>query len=209
MYANLKPAVLRAALILLMAAATAAPLCAQTSPADSAPDDGASPAKVTTVGLHRAPGSGFRGAGASFSPDLVGICLYSRGDATSFKVYDLTLELMDVLNGHFDTPGFRFAYHYAVVLRTGVLRGGGYTLYAGPGISCGYVRERSEGRGMMAGLSCLAGVSAAFRHDIDLALEWQAYAAFRLTDPDSPSLSWYQYGLAGAWIPRLRIIKRF
>jgi len=188
MYVTLKPALLKRAALTLLLLAAALPVTRAQSFQDK----------------------GTCAYGASFSPTAIGISFHSPGRRDSFKKYDTTIELMDVINGRFSTPGYRFAYHHAVILNERELPSGQtYRIYSGPGMTVGYVREKGTKRGMMAGISACLGGSVALRHNIFMSLEWQLYAAFLFTDPESPKMQWYDYGVDGAWIPRLIISKHF
>ena len=154
----------------------------------------------------REQGRGFS-AGMASSVRGVGLCGEFSGEPGWFNSFFLTLDLMDILNGRASTPGLKLNYFYNKVLAT--FGEGKFSLYAGPGVTGGYVRNTDGHPNFMGGLSVDAGFSMKCLNSINLSIDFQADLAFSLKDGNSNGLSIYKAGFLHSYYPFVKIAYRF
>lgn len=135
------------------------------------------------------------------SPKGVGFSAEFMHDAESFSAFSLTADLLDIISGVSSSPGIKLTYHYNLIGKT--WDDGKYSLYAGPGLTTGYVRNLGNHSGFMGGLSCDAGLRVRFMRSILLSLEFQADLA--LHSKRLPDLALYKAGFIHSYYPHLRI----
>ena len=135
------------------------------------------------------------------SPKGVGFCAEFAHDTESFGAFSLTADLLDIISGVSSSPGVKLTYHYNLIGKT--WNDGKFTLYAGPGLAAGYVRNLGNHFGFMGGLSGDAGLRVRCLHSILLSLEFQA--DFGLHCKKLPDLSLYRAGYMHSYYPHLRI----
>lgn len=145
-------------------------------------------------------------AGTFYSPASTGISFHVPSKSLSFHSFDLGAELTDMLDGGSSRAGVRIGYHRMFTILHGILPSSAFPwqLYAGPGLTAGYVREHNSPLGYMGGVSAAAGLSATLRHGISLAVEYQFYTGFQTRDG---VMRHFNTPAASLIIPRLRIIK--
>lgn len=146
-------------------------------------------------------------AGTAHSIKGVGVCVdYDTGNGV-FNSFYLTADLVDILTGKASTPGLKFTYHYNMVLKE--MCEGKYIIYAGPGVTSGYVRNTDDHSGFMGGVSLDAGVRTRCLKNIYLSLEYQADASLIFKNKYNPYMRLYRAGFLYAWAPYLRIQYNF
>ena len=151
-------------------------------------------------------GRGFS-AGSASSVRGVGLCAELSGEPGWFNSFFLTLDLKDILNGRSSTPGLKFNYYYNKVLAT--FGEGKYSLYAGPGVTGGYVRNTDGHPGFIGGLSVDAGVSMKCLNSITLSLDFQADMAISFKNGNNGGATLYKTGLLNCYCPYVKIAYRF
>lgn len=132
------------------------------------------------------------------------------GELNSLSIY---ADMEEVYAGRALYPGVRVSYLRPVELaKKEASDGSVFTFYAGPGMTCGYVRDKDEWYGLMAGISLGAGVRVCLRERIVLALELEGNAAFVLSK-SSLYHTWgmrlYKNGYRQALYPQLKLEYRF
>lgn len=137
------------------------------------------------------------------SPKGVGFCADFGHGPEAFSSLALTADLIDILDGTASTPGVKLTYHHNLVVKA--WDGDKYTLYAGPGVTAGRVRDLRNHLGLMAGLSGDAGLRVQCLHSIAVSLEWQADFALQFKNRYKPDLSLYRAGFSRSYYPYLRI----
>lgn len=149
-------------------------------------------------------------AGIANSPDHIGITARTMDSDGLFNTFTLTLEMRDIYKGVENDPGVQFSFLHNRFIWQGHTPGGyRCMLYAGPGVTGGYVRNRGEGLGLMAGVSGDIGGGVKLLGGVTMALELKADAAFLISDLSNPSMTFYRAGLYRCWIPVLRILYEF
>lgn len=149
-------------------------------------------------------------AGLVNSPDHLGITVRTPANDGIFNTFTLTAEMRNVLSGRETAPGVKFIFQHNRAIAGGMM-GGQYPwmLYAGPGVTCGYVRDLSPVYGLMAGVCGNIGIRTGFMNNLSLAAEFQGDIAFIIRDISNPSMSMYRTGVYRCWIPVLRIAYAF
>lgn len=149
-------------------------------------------------------------AGIASSPDHIGLTARTRDSDGLFNTFTLTLEMRGIYKGAEHSPGVQFSFLHNRFIWQGRTPGGyRCMLYAGPGVTGGYVRNRGEDLGLMAGVCGDIGGGVKLLGGITMAVELKADAAFLISDLSSPSMTFYRAGLYRCWLPVLRIIYEF
>jgi len=141
--------------------------------------------------------------GSIHSPKGVGACSSFKHESGAFGTLDLTADLIDILDGTSSTPGIKAAYHYNLVLKSWAE--GKYELYAGPGLTAGWVRDTHNHVGLMGGLSGDAGLRVHCLHSMLISVEWQVDFALQFKNRYNPDMSLYAAGFRLPYIPYVRI----
>lgn len=149
-------------------------------------------------------------AGLVNSPDHLGITVRTPANDGIFNTFTLTAEMKNVLSGRESAPGVKFIFQHNRAIAGGMM-GGQYLwmLYAGPGVTCGYVRDLSPIYGFMTGVCGNIGICAGFMNNLSVAVEFQGDIAFIIRDMSNPSMSMYRTGVYRCWIPVLKIAYAF
>lgn len=161
------------------------------------------------IGTQVSPAASRRGEGREVSVGGIqsirgaGFCADFFHGPDAFSSLALTADLVEILEGNASSPGLKATYHHNLILK----RWGGdkYTLYAGPGLTAGHVRDLRNHLGWMAGLSGDAGLRVRCLHSITVSLEWQADFALQFKNRYKQDLSLYRAGIARSYHPYLRI----
>lgn len=126
----------------------------------------------------------------------------------------LTLDFSGVLTGKTRRPGLRASYQRLFLSPLGQFRDGSrLSLYYGPGLGLGAVRDHDDHRGLMACLSGSVGmhflfpespltVSAGLSAELGLHAEKVEGAGNRI-------IRFYQNGIRRAWMPEIQLIYHF
>lgn len=129
-----------------------------------------------------------------------------------------------VISGRCSTPGILFQFSRGVTFRSYERDGVGYHLYAGAGVSAGYVKDFQKGylsdpdkplnhnMGAMIGVTGTFGCYFSFEGGIDLIAGWSATAGMHIRENENYgtlSMSGYLNGLLTALYPELTILYKF
>ena len=162
-------------------------------------------------------------AGMFHSPKGIGGS-FRFGGQNALAVY---ADMEEVYAGRALYPGLRVSWLHPLPLAKKTARDGSgaygtgisaardgsvFTFYAGPGLTGGYVRDKGEWYGFMAGVSLGAGVSVGLRERFILSLELEGSAALQLSKNtllDSWVTHFYRNGWRQALYPQLKIEYRF
>ena len=143
-------------------------------------------------------------AGLVSSPKGVGLCMDLWYDGETFTSLSFTSDLIDILNGESSTPGGKSTIHYNFIFDR--FKDGRIDLYAGPGLAAGYVRNTTDNKyGIMAGVSCDAGLRIKCLHSIVLSFELQADFALIFKNRRNPDMALYKAGFLNSYYPHVRI----
>ena len=147
--------------------------------------------------------------GMFHSPKGIGGCV-RFGGLKSLSVY---ADMEEVYAGRALYPGLRISYLHPLALAEKTARDGNvFTFYAGPGLTGGYVRDKGEWYGFMAGISVGAGVSASLQKRFVLSLEFESVAALLLSKNtllDTWGMRMFRNGYRQTFYPQLKIEYRF
>ena len=148
------------------------------------------------------------GAGLYNSPKGFGLSFAADGQNGTIHKGKVFADLYGVIDGRFSQPGIKVEYSYGLVFKEGDKEHWRYRLYAGPGISSGYLRDNPE-NGAMGVLVALNGsVGSRFIFDKGIALDFgfTADLGFLLTDNGGETrLTMYRNGISRAFFPYLSI----
>lgn len=146
--------------------------------------------------------------GTFHSPKGIGISMEMNSDSQSFDSLTLLADMHGVLTGEHSSPGIKLVYTRDIIFRHFDKQDYFVDLYAGPGITAGYIRDINEPFSFVAGLSGVAGARFSFLRNLsidielctDLALELNRNNRFR-----SLNLKIYKSGYYHIFFPQLRI----
>ncbi len=146
--------------------------------------------------------------GTFHSPKGFGISIDNVVDSISFNAFTLIADMHGVLTGEHPRPGVKFTYTRNFILRHFDKEYYVVDLYAGPGVTAGYLRDIHKSYGLMAGLSCLAGSRFSFPTNFSVSIELCADIALEINRNQrygNVDLSLYKSGLFHAYFPQLKI----
>lgn len=151
-----------------------------------------------------------RKLGLFSSPDGFGVS-YDRIKAEDqFLSFTAYLNCFDRMFGNGGGVGASFNFSRNFILKQWKGNAMLTSIYAGPGISAGYVRDYQENYpGIMAAASCNIGARFLFNRGIAVDLSFGAAAGFHLnihSDTAPPVLSVYKRGLMHIPFPQLKIM---
>lgn len=151
--------------------------------------------------------------GTFHSYKAVGFCadLFTSDD--QFDTFELTADMHEVFSGKRPVPGIRASYIHNIILKEFSVREGetAAQLYAGPGVTAGYIRDSWKPFGVMAGITGALGVRANFLHNISLSAELGIdVALFAQKDAryGNIDLTLYEAGIKNIIYPQLKISYR-
>lgn len=139
----------------------------------------------------------FSGIEASYQHDL-------REDV--FLEADAGVDFNGVLSGKTLFPGIRVSCSYSFIFLSKEYESGILNIYAGPGLTAGFVKEHGKGPGYMAGICGNIGLEYRFR--IPVALSFGLSPVFGLhlhMEQTHPHLGVYMEGLEYSLYPRVGI----
>lgn len=133
----------------------------------------------------------------------------SNYDSAHLNSFVLYLDMQSILDGQSSSPGIRARYNYNHPLCSKDLKNGDkFQLYAGPGVTFGYVRDLNSRIGFMCGISGEIVGSFLFENHLCLSLALEASAAFHLREDNNIGVldfKFFQAGLFNVYLPELRI----
>lgn len=173
------------------------------------------------------PVSGAQDAGLFNSPKGLGACLYLPEKDGIFHTVTAYVDLYGIPSSRCLYPGFKANVSRQYSLKSWAKDGYSISMYAGPGVSAGYVRDHDKGRGIDLStlISDNPGVAFAVSGDIgwrfdfggfvalDLSFTAEAGVHVRRNEKEkgyaATSLSIYNNGLMQALYPQLIILFKF
>lgn len=133
----------------------------------------------------------------------------SNYDSAHLNSFALFLDMQSILDGQSSSPGIRARYNYNHPLCSKDLKNGDkFQLYAGPGVTFGYVRDLNSRVGFMCGVSGEIVGTFLFENHLSLSLALEASAAFHLREDNNIGVldfKFFQAGLVNLYQPELRI----
>ncbi len=148
--------------------------------------------------------------GTFHSPKGIGLCMELKQESASFDSFDIIADMFGVLNGSHSKPGIKATYCRDIILKHSSYDEYDLDLYAGPGITAGYVRDINEPMSLVAGMSGSAGCRLFFdsrrvvvylEFGLDLAAELNRNNRFRNVD-----LTIYKSGILHVFYPQVRLL---
>lgn len=170
------------------------------------------------------PYSGAQDAGLFNSPKGIGASLYLPEKDGIFHTVTAYVDIYGIPSSRCLYPGFKANFSRQYSLRSWEMDGYRIRMYAGPGISAGYVRDHDKGRGIdlttlisdNPGLAFAASGDIGWRFDfggfvsLDLSFTAEAGVHARRNEREkgyaATSLSIYNNGLMQAFYPQLSIV---
>ena len=153
-------------------------------------------AQDKSVGLFNSP----KGFGFSYSAYV------QDGGFNSFHLY---ADMTGVLSGDYDKPGIRIDYNKGIVLKTVSSESFDFRLYAGPGVSTGFVRDNdSPNYGFLLALNGTFGARFIFPRGIALDLGLSADLGLHIRGAENgqtTNLKLYRNGLNRILFPQVKI----
>lgn len=143
------------------------------------------------------------------SPEGFGLCHEWAGIDNSFHSVSVWLDCFDRMFGNGGKVGAAANYSRHFTIRQWQAGSLSVMLYAGPGFSTGFVRDRGESfPGLMAGVTGSVGMKFDFNRGIGLDVSFCATAGFQVNAAESngPVLDWYRRGLTHIPMPRIKIM---
>lgn len=152
------------------------------------------------------------GLGTFHSPKGIGVCMEFQQEPSSFDSFDIVADMFGILQGSYSKPGIKATYCRDIVLKHFHHDDYKLDLYAGPGVTAGYVRDIHEPFSYVAGMTGSAGCRLYFDKKklivylelgLDVAAEINRNNRFRNID-----LNIYKSGIYHAFYPQVRILYR-
>lgn len=144
------------------------------------------------------------------SPKGIGVCWELQQDLEFFDSFDIIADMFGILNGDYSRPGYKATYCRDIILKHFHHDEYKLDLYAGPGITAGYVRDIHEPLSIVAGLAGSGGCRLFFDNKrlivyleigLDLAAEVNRNNRYKTIDLDI-----YKSGIVHAFYPQVRIL---
>ena len=148
--------------------------------------------------------------GSFHSPKGIGLCMEFQQEQAYFDTFDIIADMFGILNGDYSRPGYKATYCRDIILKHFHQDEYKLDLYAGPGVTAGYVRDIHEPMSIIAGLSGSAGCRLFFDSrrlvinlelGLDLAAEINRNNRFKNIDLDI-----YKSGILHMFYPQVRIL---
>lgn len=152
------------------------------------------------------------GIGTFHSPKGLGVCMELQADKSMFDSFDIIADMYGVLTGQYSTPGIKATYCRNIILKHIDREDCALDLYAGPGVTAGYVRDIHEPYSLVAGMAGSAGCRMDFYKKniiiymelgVDLAGEFNRDNRFKTLN-----LNIYKSGIYHIFYPQVRILYR-
>ena len=150
--------------------------------------------------------------GTFHSPKGLGFSIVSQQEEKSFDSLDIIVDTFGLLRGEYSSPGFKATYFRGIILDHRHGEEFDADLYAGPGLTAGYVRDIHEPFSAVAGMSGVVGGRLYFdskrlviclEAGLDLALEMNRNNRYR-----NLNLTIYKAGIYHVFYPQVRILYR-
>lgn len=150
--------------------------------------------------------------GTFHSPKGLGACLEFQSEPTSFDSFDIIADMFGILRGDYSKPGIKATYCRDIILKHFHHDEYKLDLYAGPGVTAGYVRDIHEPYSIVAGMTGAAGCRLFFDKrrlvvylelGLDIAAEFNRNNRYGTID-----LTLYKSGIYHVFYPQVRILYR-
>lgn len=125
-----------------------------------------------------------------------------------FSTITVYTDMIGIITGETSTPGLRLTYfrNYRFLEKYSKNHDFNWNMYAGPGITTGYVRDTDLFSGILAGVSGDLGFQLWLKHNVCLNFEFQADFAFLLREHRrNIELKLYDSGYRRFLYPQIRI----
>jgi hypothetical protein len=148
--------------------------------------------------------------GTFHSPKGIGLCLEIQQNRDYFDSFDVIADMFGILNGDYSRPGYKATYCRNIILKHFHHDEYKLDLYAGPGVTAGYVRDIHEPMSIVAGLAGSGGCRLFFDNKklvvylelgLDLAAEINRNNRYKNIDLDI-----YKSGIMHVFYPQVRIL---
>ena len=146
--------------------------------------------------------------GTIHSPKNFGVYFCLPGPDDSYDTISLMADMYGVISGRYSSPGVKFSYNHSIVLRNWEINSWNINMYAGPGLSLGYLRDSDRARGGMAGINLAGGLKTHMQRNIDIGVEFCSDIAFYISENPryhNLQLSMYKLGISRVFYPQLKI----
>lgn len=150
--------------------------------------------------------------GTFHSPKGFGLSVQTQPERPSFDSVSLIADLRGVISGDSGKPGIKLTYTRDIIFAHRDYDGMGLDLYAGPGLTAGYVHDQAETLHPIAGVSGVWGGRFTFDRHFTINLEFGCDLAYRMSKNErygNIDLSTYKSGLYHIYYPQLLIHWRF
>lgn len=142
------------------------------------------------------------------SPKGLGVCAEFQQDPSSFESVTFDADIFGIIIGNYSRPGYKFTYTHDMIVDSYDRGDCALELYAGPGITAGYVRDINKTYSLVAGISGVTGMRFLFERRLSVNLEIGADLAFTISKDErygTNDLSLYKTGLLHFFYPQIRI----
>ena len=150
--------------------------------------------------------------GTFHSPKGFGLSIQTQTDDISFDSISLTADLRGVVDGEYSKPGFKATATRDLIFSSFVREGMDIDLYAGPGLTAGYVHDADAPLQLMAGVAGAFGARFTFERHFTVCLELGCDLALRIWQDErfgNIKLSTYKSGICDVALPQVLINWRF
>lgn len=151
-------------------------------------------------------------AGLSFSPKGAGGEMLVHGRDNIVSHVRITTDFERIISGYGKTPGSRLSYYADFpILTTNLGKDGIFSMYSGPGLVGGYMRDNRKNFGFVGGLSAEFGVELSFRSPFVMRLSVSTDLAVHYTSNNKydNTLTFYNNGIRNAWHPEFALLYAF
>ena len=153
-----------------------------------------------------------KAVGGFHAYDGCGITFSGGAESRRFQEIRLLADFEGVLQGREPLPGIRASvFSQQALYRWDAPDGTVLTLFAGPGVTGGYVKDRGASWGTLLGLSADAGIRLQFSAPFELRAGFTADLAGHWTVRNryNNTLTYYHNGLINIFLPYIVIAFRF
>lgn len=137
-----------------------------------------------------------------------GICVEPVVDSLNFDSLTLYADMYGVLTGDHSTPGFKATYSRNMIFKKYEKEDYTISLYGGPGLAAGYVRDINAPTSFVAGIHGTIGALFTFKRNICVSAGFSSDLAFKLNRNNrnkSLEFSLYRSGIYHIVYPEVRI----
>lgn len=150
--------------------------------------------------------------GTFHSTKGIGLSFESIVDELNFDSLSILADMNGVLTGEHSTPGLKVNYSRNIIFRSYEREESTISLYVGPGITAGHIRDAKSPTSIVAGIHGTLGAMISYNKNIDLSFALSTDIAFKLLRDhykSSSILGLYRSGVYRTIVPEIRIQYRF